>query len=201
MNVFDLFWMTNDDASIMTNPYKWSTYFLGLINGPDWGNGFGHYFIVIIEVKEVNVCLSSLFRAVSGKVTHLATFETCLSWSCLRCAIWWSVVLWSSPFFHYGNLTLVPLISSSPSLWSVSLDSIEVHGDGGVIHLIGSIRQGPLLSLGIALSSLVIILVRTEVKGARLVVILEWVWRNAIPPSNNVVNCLLGSNCFYCSLF
>src|SRR5258707_930169 len=39
MNVFDLFWMTNDDASMMTNPYKQSTYFLGLINGPqveDW---------------------------------------------------------------------------------------------------------------------------------------------------------------------
>jgi len=39
MNVFDLFWMTNDNTSMMTNPYKWSTYFLGLINGPrveDW---------------------------------------------------------------------------------------------------------------------------------------------------------------------
>jgi len=34
MNTFNLFWMTNDDASMMTNPYKRSTYFLGLINRP-----------------------------------------------------------------------------------------------------------------------------------------------------------------------
>jgi hypothetical protein len=34
MNMFDLFWMTNDNSSMMTNPYKRSTYFLGLVNGP-----------------------------------------------------------------------------------------------------------------------------------------------------------------------
>jgi hypothetical protein len=41
MNAFDLFWMTNDENSSMKVPYKWCTYFLGLLKGPnveDWVN-------------------------------------------------------------------------------------------------------------------------------------------------------------------
>ena len=39
MNSFDLFWMTNDENSVMKIPYKRCTYFLGLLGGPkidDW---------------------------------------------------------------------------------------------------------------------------------------------------------------------
>jgi hypothetical protein len=39
MNAFDLFWMNNEDNSHIKNPYKWCTYFLGLLEGTkvnDW---------------------------------------------------------------------------------------------------------------------------------------------------------------------
>ncbi len=39
LNQFDLFWLMNDDATTMTNPFKRCIYFLGLIHGPrveDW---------------------------------------------------------------------------------------------------------------------------------------------------------------------
>ena len=39
MNAFDLFWMTNEDSSIMKTAYRQSTFFLGLLQGPkedDW---------------------------------------------------------------------------------------------------------------------------------------------------------------------
>ena len=39
MNTFDLFWMTNEDSSVMKMAYRRSTFFLGLLQGPkvdDW---------------------------------------------------------------------------------------------------------------------------------------------------------------------
>ena len=39
MNAFDLFWMTNEDSSIMKTAYRRSTFFLGLLQGlkvDDW---------------------------------------------------------------------------------------------------------------------------------------------------------------------
>jgi hypothetical protein len=39
MNAFDLFWMTNEESSVMKTPYRRSTFFLGLLQGPkveDW---------------------------------------------------------------------------------------------------------------------------------------------------------------------
>jgi len=39
LNQFDLFWLMNDDAATMTNPFKRCIYFLELVHGPhvkDW---------------------------------------------------------------------------------------------------------------------------------------------------------------------
>ncbi len=39
LNQFNLFWLMNDDAATMTNPFKRCIYFLGLVHGPhvkDW---------------------------------------------------------------------------------------------------------------------------------------------------------------------
>ena len=38
MNTFDLFWMTNEDSSVMKTAYRWSTFFLGLLQGPKVNN-------------------------------------------------------------------------------------------------------------------------------------------------------------------
>ena len=38
MNAFDLFWMTNEDSSVMKTTYRQSTFFLGLLQGPKVDN-------------------------------------------------------------------------------------------------------------------------------------------------------------------
>ncbi len=164
---------------------------------PDWGDGFGCYLFVVSEVEEVYVCLPPFPRAVPCKVSHLATFEACFSWSFCRHPIQRLIILWSSSFFQCSNLALVPLVSPSPSLWLVDPSSIKVHGDGGVIHLAGGIQWGLLSLLGIVLSPLVIVPIRSEVKRARLTIIRERVMRDAIPPSDNIVDCLPGLDCIH----
>jgi len=93
-------------------------------------------------------------------------------------------------------------ILGTPPLVSLTCrsGSVEVHRYRGIVHLSGGIGQVPLPLWGMTLSPLVIILVIPIVKGARSVSVLKWVLQYMVPPSDNVINCLTGSDCFYGSL-
>ena len=93
------------------------------------------------------------------------------------------------------------MVSSPPSSELVEPGSVKVHGDRGVIELSGGVGRGPRPLLRATLFFPVVISVGPIVEGTGSIVVLEWVQGDAIPPSDDVVDCLPRPDCFYRSLF
>ena len=135
-------------------------------------------------------------------MAHLPTFEACPSWCGI--SVGGSIGLWTSWFTKCGNAPLVSLVgliasSSVPLLRHPVL--VEIHRHGGIIHLWRGVRRVPLPLRGTTLPSLVVIPFVPIVERAILSVVWKGVLWDVISPSDDIVDGLVGTDCFYGFLF